>query len=179
MAKYKKLDVLSPKELREIQGFLVELKDATLFKGRLKELEDLKISINDRIELYGKAKEMSRLNSEAAVNREESKKILDKALADRDKAKDEIAADKAASREFITERESVAQARIADREEALRAGERAIGVREKVLAKANDQLIAKDLQVAADLTLAKEIRTKYTEAVASLKATIESTQRAL
>lgn len=179
MARYRKLDVLSPKELGEIQGFLAELKDAKLFGERLDELEALKVAINGRIEIYGKAKEMSRLNSEAAVNREESKKILDQALVDRETSKTEIAADKAASRKFITEREGAAQLRIASREKALLDGETDLGAREKVIAKANDSLIAMDLRVAADMALAKEIRTKYTEAVASLTTEIARIQKAL
>jgi hypothetical protein len=54
-----------------------------------------------------------------------------------------------------------------------------MGAREKVLAKANDDLIAKDLRVAADLTSAKEIQATYTEAVALLKTAMESAQRTL
>jgi hypothetical protein len=179
MARYRKLDILSPKELGEIQGFLGELKDATLFKARLKELEDLKAEINAAIEIHGKTQQIDGLLSDAIIREEASRNVQEQLLKDRDAASREIDVEKAASRQLIADRERDAQARIADREKALVDGERDLGEREKVLAKANDALIAKDLRVAQDLSDAKNIRRIYTEAVASLKAALERELEAL
>ncbi len=173
------LKVLSPKDLAEINAFLDELQDESKYKARFEALEAMKKEINGLIEVYGKASDIDRIVSHKLEQEETARKILEQAIADRETTKTEIESDKAASRKFITERENAARARIADREAALLAGETNLGIREKALAKANDELITHDLKVAADLTLAKEIRTKYTEAVASLKMTIESTQRKL
>ena len=175
----KTLDILSSKELGEINAFLGELKDGATYKQRLAALEAKKKEINDLILVMGKVTEIENLRVKTHQLNEGAESLVSKIQADLADAKSKIEVDKAASRKFITERESAAQARIADREKALLAGETDLGNREKVLAKANDELIAKDLRVAADLTEAKGIRAKYTEAVALLKTAMESAQRTL
>ena len=173
------LKVLSTQDLGEINEFLDELKDGAEYKKRRATLEAKKKEINALILVMGKVSEIEGLRLKARQLKEGLDKLVADAQADREAARTEVAADKAASRKFISERESAAQARINDRERALLDGETNLGAREKVLAKANDDLIAWDLKVAAERTLAKDVFTKYTEAAASLNAELARIQKAL
>ena len=173
------LKVLSSQDLGEIHDFLDELKDGATYKKRLAALESQKKEINGLILVMGKVHEIEGLRLKARQLKEGLDKLVEDAQADREAARTEVAADKAASRKFINEREHAAQARINDRERALLAGETNLGAQEKALAKANDDLVARDLKVAAERTLAKEVFAKYTEAAASLKAELARIQKAL
>jgi hypothetical protein len=173
------LDVLSSKELGEVNAFLGELKDSVTYQKRLAALEAKKKEINDLILVVGKVREIENLRVKTRQLNKGADEFVKKLQANLEDAAKKIEADKAASRKFITERESAAQKRIVDREAALLAGETDIGKREKVLAKASDDLIVRDLKVASDLTLSKEIFTKYTEAVASLKNELARIQKEL
>ena len=173
------LKVLSTQELGEINEFLDELKDGTTYKKRLADLEAKKKEINALILVMGKVSEIEGLRLKAQQLEDGADKLVEKTRDELAAAMTKIATDKDVSRKFITERENTAQARIADRERALLDGETNLGAREKVLAKANDDLIVRDLKVASDMTLAKEIRTKYTEAVASLTTEIARIQKVL
>ena len=174
----KRLDVLDSRDLSGINTFLDGLKDP-LYKARLKELEAIKVKINGLIAVHGKVTEIEAFRTKARQLKEGAQKLADEALLDRTSASVEIKAAKAASAKGISERESASVAKITDREHALVDGERALDDRSKVLEEANTDLLSRESDLALDMMKAEEIRTKYTEAVASLNAAIERTQKAL
>ena len=175
----KLLRVLSSKDLDEINEFLGELKDGDLYKARLGKLEDLKAKINEDIEVYGKAREIGRLNTDAIIREEASKKLLDEALADRDATAEEIEKSKAMSERWVAGRHREANERFNEREQVLEEGEANLDGREKAHARSLDDLAQREAEVAKDMKLAVAIRTQYREAVASLKVFIEDTAKGL
>jgi len=175
----KSLPVLSTKDLAGINNFLDELQDGAKYQARLADLEAKRAEVNDLIAVYGKASKIDEIVSNALRDEEQARKTLAGALADRTRASEEIAAAKAVSKKFIDEREAAAVKRIADRERDLIENEASINQREEAYIKALNNLEARERQVIADSSQAEEIRKKYTEAVASLTAAIESTRKAL
>ncbi len=175
----KLLRVLSSKDLDEINEFLGELKDGDLYKKRLKELEDLKAKINEDIEVYGKAREIGRLNTDAIIREEASTKLLGEALADREAAVKEIEATKVASEKFVASRNRQANEKFSEREKALAMGETVLEQREKAHEMSVEEVAGREEKASVDMERAEAIRTKYREAVASLKAFIEDTARSL
>lgn len=179
MPRYEKLRVLSTRELTGIQEFLSELKDAALFKQRLSDLETLKAQINADIEVYGKAKDIGRLLDDAKVRDEASKKLQDEMISDRAHTAAEILASQADHRASIDDREREATKRWSKRERLLREGVADLEAREEAFSRNRTEVEAFGAQAAADMRQAVDIRTKYTEAVTSLKRAIENTAKAL
>lgn len=175
----KLLRVLSSKDLDEINEFLGELKDGDLYKKRLKALEDQKGEINALIEVYGKANDIDRIRSNALRDEAQATKSRDEAVADRAAAKDEADATRVASSKFVDSRNREANERFSEREKALDAGEQVLAEAEKAIERSSNGLAVREQQVLADMERSVAIRTKYREAVASLKTAIEDTARVL
>jgi len=173
------LRVLSSRELGEINDFLDELKDGTTYKKRLKEIQDAKKEVNDLIKVYGKVGEIEQLLGTTIDSQKKADWFKEEASDGLEASKREISAAKAASVKGIREREEAASKRIVDREKTLVDGEASLGRREKVYAKALDELIKREDLVVSDSKQAAQVMAQYTEAVGSLKKAIEDTQRAL
>jgi hypothetical protein len=174
----KRLPVLDSSELSGINAFLDGLKDP-VYKVRLAELEAVKKEINALIAVHGKVSEIENLLVKQMQLTEGAQKLADEAMSDRTSASAEIKSAKAAARKFIDEREATALATISDRQQALFDGERALDARSKVLEEENTDLLSRESDLALDMMKAEEIRTKYTEAVASLKTALADVQKAL
>lgn len=175
----KLLRVLSSKDLDEVNEFLGELKDGDLYKMRFRALEEKKKEINALIEVVGKVNEIENLNIKARQLKEGAEKHAEAAATDRAAAKEEAEATKAASERWVAGRHREANERFNEREAVLKAGEADLGGREKAHAKSLDDLAQRETQATQDLESAGAIRTKYREAVASIKAFIEDTARGL
>ena len=173
------LRVLTDQGLEDINTFLESLKDGPEYQARLAALEDQKKEINGLIAVYGKASEIDRIVSDSLNDREQARKTFAKALEDRTLASEEIKAAKLAAQVFIDERKANSLAQIAARERALVDGEAALEAGEQKLGKDLDDLMARELASAKEMSDAKEMRAKYTEAVASLEAAIDQTRKAL
>ena len=174
----KRLPVLDSRELGEVNAFLDGLKDPA-YKKRMTELEAMKTEVNDLILVYGKVKEIESLSIKQRQLTEGAGKLVEDALVSAKEIREAFAVAEKQSKESITQRESEANARWGEREHSLVDGERDLEAGEKALAKGNDALIARDLSLASEMTKAKEMRLKYTEAVASLTNAIEQTRKAL
>jgi len=174
----RRLPVLDSRELGEVNAFLDGLKDPS-YKTRLAELEKMKKEINALILVHGKVNQIENLLLKQTQLTEGADKLAVEVAADRTSASAEIKAAKAASVKGIDSREAASVARISDREHALVDGEKALDDRSKVLEEANTDLLSRESDLALDMMKAKEIRTTYTEAVASLNAAIENVQKAL
>lgn len=173
------LRVLSSKDLGEVNDFLDELQDGDKYKERFRALENQKKEINTLIEVWGKAKDIDRIRSNASTDENQARKTLENALAKRTSIDKEIVAAKVAADAYVKSSKQNADKMFVDREKAVIAGEQALGEREKALALDFDDLERRDHQVAIDMKGAIAIRTKYTEAVGSLKKAIENTAKAL
>ena len=173
------LRVLDSRELGEINDFLDELKDGTTYKKRLMEIQDAKKEINDLIKVYGKVGEIEQLLGTTIDSQKKADSFKEEASYGLEASKREIAAAKSASIKGIGEREEAASKRIVDREKTLIDGEASLGRREKVYAKARDEMLKRENSSEQLMAQAARVKDSYTDAVRSLQKAIEDTQRAL
>jgi len=173
------LHVLSPVETDRLNGFLAELKDETVYKKRLADLEALKAQVNKSIEVYGDARKMTALVAEADGKRAEAQNLMDQAIAAKKAAEEKASLILEEARSAADATRNDASAKFAEREQAVRDAEARLGEKEKALLKREDEVETKAAMATLDLNSAKQIRETYTEATKRLASAIDEISRTL
>jgi hypothetical protein len=179
MARYKTLNTLEPDELTEVMGFIDLLKDADKYKAQVEELESRKQEINDLIHVLGDVNDIENLRSSAYARNEESTRFRDEAFKIREDAEEYARKKRKDATDDSDAIIRTARTDFSTREETLRESEKGMARREAEDVKRDADLKHRE-ELCADATDRAELITeKYTQAVASLRTSIEETAKAL
>ncbi len=179
MPGFRKLPLLSARELTGIGSFLDQLKDSTKFNKRLGKLEEMKKEINAAILVYGKASDIDGLNSAALVKAKEAQVFSDEAKGFLNETRKKIVSDRADADVFVTELKDKARKDFSDREAALRGGENTLREAEAKNLKLSKELSKRDTDVSNELVKTKMLQDTLQNGIDLLRVAITEASQAL
>ena len=179
MPTFRKLPLLSARELTGIGSFLDQLKDSTKFNERLGKLEKIKKEINAAILVYGKASEIDGLNSAALVKAKEAQVLSDEAKGLLNETRKKIVSDKADADAFVTDLKDKARKQFSAREVALREGENALRESQERSRKLSRDLSQRDADLSNEAIKTKMLQDTLQNGIDSLRVSITEASKAL
>lgn len=177
--KLQPLPTIGATDLSSITEFLGYLKDPEKYRERLDALEAQRKEINALIETVGKVKEIDSLRTEAFRDRETAGKLLQETQELQLNTNAKVDQDIKDAQAHISQLEAECHARINDRENALRNGERDLKVALEDYNRKRADLQDREARVASNMTQASETVAKYEKAIAALKSAIEESAKVL